>query len=370
MFPFVSPGIVAHGSNLSHGHKYKAPFSTFIDSLSPHKPTGPSTYRYYSAQVVEVSNGAVVRALPTALGRIIADHASTHLPKRTGQANIWLSSPGSCTPLHYDATSNIFTQVVGGKVVVVCPPEALPFARLLPWASSLQRSARAGWDGTIPADLASEPVEIGGVECTTQTLGPGDSLFIPPYFLHHVCTLLEGPSVSLSLWAETPEQLAGRALVSGTPPFEPSWGRRERVMACLSLLPLLCGGELLPAVAKELHSRYGATKNEQPPQCKYRATSLDLARLFPSPLWNSSSEGGGDSGGGISGQLLSTLPAFAAWHTPLASALAAQHSDIIRTVLLANWLETALIKALNLTRGRQEGGGRLSTIILGCAGFP
>lgn len=119
---------------------------------------------------------------------------------------LWLSAPGTTVPLHHDVAQNIFCQLVGRKRFLLYPAAASP------WLYSHRfRSALANYSQFDPErpDHARFPLSRG-LEPLEVVLGPGDAMYLPTRWWHHVRSL----DVSLSVnfwWAEGPVALAVRA---------------------------------------------------------------------------------------------------------------------------------------------------------------
>ena len=115
---------------------------------------------------------------------------------------LWVSTAGNVTPLHYDRCHGVLCQVVGHKrVLLVCPEET---------SNVYARSADTGMAHTSAADLHAAVDEgrpspahpsLARCEVLYVLLAPGEALYIPPGWWHHVTTL--SPSVSLT-WAWDP----------------------------------------------------------------------------------------------------------------------------------------------------------------------
>jgi hypothetical protein len=101
------------------------------------------------------------------------------------RAFLFISSPGTLAPFHFDAEYNVLFQIAGTKDFALYPPVA-------PWISdeSNERYHRTG-DNLLPWNdsFAGEGRRVA--------LAPGDALFVP-YRWPHWVTVGDEPSVSLS----------------------------------------------------------------------------------------------------------------------------------------------------------------------------
>ncbi|WP_437776869.1 cupin-like domain-containing protein [Sorangium sp. So ce1097] len=97
-----------------------------------------------------------------------------------GSSALWLGPAGTVTPLHYDTSNILFAQVHGRK----------RYRMIAPFETSLFEGARAMYAGRDPEQGSMDPVLVKDV-----VLDPGDALFIPVGWWHHVRAL----DVSISL---------------------------------------------------------------------------------------------------------------------------------------------------------------------------
>ena len=102
------------------------------------------------------------------------------------QAFIFISSPGTLTPFHFDPEFNILFQIAGQKRFATYPVVA-------PWLDNAKQALfhRDG-DNLLSWDPAYAEA------ATVHTLNPGDALFVP-YKASHWVEVAEEPSISLSL---------------------------------------------------------------------------------------------------------------------------------------------------------------------------
>ncbi len=97
---------------------------------------------------------------------------------------LWFGPAGTITALHHDTSNILFCQIWGRKRVRLAPPDN---ALLLPLARGL-------YNHVDPRDPAPEHEDAAG-SMFEVLLGPGDALFIPVGWWHHV----EALDVSISL---------------------------------------------------------------------------------------------------------------------------------------------------------------------------
>ncbi|KAL2913383.1 hypothetical protein HK105_207144 [Polyrhizophydium stewartii] len=106
--------------------------------------------------------------------------------------SVWLGPGGTVSPLHTDPHDNLFAQIVGFKRVRMAAPADTP--RVYPHAAASLMANTARVDVERP-DAAAFPL-FGGVRLAECVVGPGDMLFIPRGWWHHVRSLTSSASVS------------------------------------------------------------------------------------------------------------------------------------------------------------------------------
>ncbi len=101
-------------------------------------------------------------------------------------AFIFVSSPGTLTPFHFDPEYNILFQIAGTKRFVTLPPTE-------PWLPGApQEQFHRLEDNLLPWDENYRQRE------TAHRLGPGEALFVP-YKVPHWVQVDDEPAISLSL---------------------------------------------------------------------------------------------------------------------------------------------------------------------------
>jgi hypothetical protein len=118
---------------------------------------------------------------------------------------LWVSAPGTVSPLHFDATDSYLLQVRGTKRLWLWPPDALAALEPYPADHALARRLRVDVTGESPPPslLSDEETDACCVVRETPVvalLRPGDALYFPKDWAHHTeaaDTTGETPSFSL-----------------------------------------------------------------------------------------------------------------------------------------------------------------------------
>jgi hypothetical protein len=161
-------------------HRRNMPLGTFVDQVL----AGRSTNDYYMT-----GNNFGVNA--KALAELFAeapDFPDLLDPKLPGsQRFLWLGPAGTVTPLHHDLTNNLFAQIHGRKRFLLVPSYQLPY---------LYNDRHVFTDVDPEAvDLDKHPL-FAKARVHEVVLGPGEVLFLPIGWWHHVRALDASISVS------------------------------------------------------------------------------------------------------------------------------------------------------------------------------
>jgi hypothetical protein len=129
-----------------------------------------------------------------------AIEAMMEAPAKLSNASVWLGSRANVTPFHYDHCHGFLVQVVGEKTFTFVEPHQwrsmYPRART-PELSGVDLEA---WRSADPAAAERERRRHPRFERATLravTLAPGDALYTPPYWWHHVETSERGSGISV-----------------------------------------------------------------------------------------------------------------------------------------------------------------------------
>ena len=143
---------------------------------------------------------------------------------------VWLGAGRAVTHAHYDTSHNMFVQIVGQKLFTLWPPAAHDNLHIFPSRHSMHR--QSSWNDP-PATARELSVEV--------LLEPGDALYLPPFYAHHVAAL-SNLSISVAVWSQSDECRRKDELETLPLPWEAEWSRRDvAVAAALFVRALLAG---------------------------------------------------------------------------------------------------------------------------------
>lgn len=111
---------------------------------------------------------------------------------------MWLSGPDIGPWWHYDQDHNFYVQVAGKKRFVLIPPWET--SHMHPYPQIHPRNHKAQVDFDHP-NLTATPNYASVQEAYLAELEPGEVLYIPPYWWHHVRSHVR--SVSLASWSQS-----------------------------------------------------------------------------------------------------------------------------------------------------------------------
>jgi hypothetical protein len=147
----------------------------FFDAVA--HETDSSTYHYLSQSVQK-------------LGKTISDDILPYLKDlKTSNVssfvNLWVGGRGSTAQAHYDSMHNMYIQVKGQKRFKLFSPTAHRSLYMFPYLHPCQRQCQINMD-YVDYSRYPEYETIQENEMYEVVLGPGDMLYIPPFWFHHV----------------------------------------------------------------------------------------------------------------------------------------------------------------------------------------
>lgn len=99
------------------------------------------------------------------------------------RSRVWLGPAGTVTPLHWDLPANFIRPVFGRRRVLLYPPSDGLFIRPNSPSSRMPNFARFDPERSQPSFVSRFTRPVRAV------IGPGDLLFIPPGWWHHIRSL-------------------------------------------------------------------------------------------------------------------------------------------------------------------------------------
>jgi hypothetical protein len=169
----------------SNEHKFVMPFDEYVAKI---EATDRSNDLYLVA-----NNKLLAQPAATALWDDFELDARFLKPDPShSQAFLWFGPAGTITPLHHDSVNVLFNQVAGRKHFILVP--SLEIHRMY------NNIAVYSQVDPLSPDLDSHP-RFAGAHQYHFDVGPGESLFIPAGWWHHVEGLEAGISVSFTNFA-------------------------------------------------------------------------------------------------------------------------------------------------------------------------
>jgi oxalate decarboxylase/phosphoglucose isomerase-like protein (cupin superfamily) len=144
-------------------------------------------------------------------------------------SNVWIGR-GSITHMHYDASYNCFVQIYGRKKFLIYPPEYWIHLNLY---SSLHPSHRQS-QMDFPVIPGMTPYEM--------VLEPGDLLYLPPYWFHHVEASTEDISISVNAWTDCDDYYHFKDISYLPLPIEQEWTKQRQVFRIAEYIKALHQG--------------------------------------------------------------------------------------------------------------------------------
>lgn len=148
----------------------------------------PETNDFY----VTANNSGVNRKALDALWRDVGELPGYLGKSSLGDGFFWMGPKGTVTPWHHDLTQNLLVNMVGVKRVALVSPAETPRMR-----NHRHCFSRFGADAALADVPAAERPRVVTVE-----IGPGDVLFLPVGWWHHVTglSLTIGMSFTNFVW--------------------------------------------------------------------------------------------------------------------------------------------------------------------------
>jgi hypothetical protein len=176
----------------------------------------------------------------------------SHLHRWT---NVWIGPGGATTFTHYDIFYNFYVQLYGKKRFILFSPDHAPNLYLYPFLHPGAQQSQVDVDNidyeAFPAFKNAKAIET--------ILEPGDVLYLPPMWFHHVSAL--ELSMSVSVWSFVPDSRSMHGVMRKPLPFKKSWTSEQLVLASRQYLEQLIdtiygAGSAKPFVRRVYEERF------------------------------------------------------------------------------------------------------------------
>jgi cupin-like protein len=147
----------------------------------------PSTTKYY------ITQASIPRRIPALLSDI-----KCWWPVETSALNLWFGSSGVITTLHFDKSPNLFAQIHGTKRFTLFHPDQSKY--LYPYPGDSDAPHLSFVDVEKP-DFTKYPDYSMAVP-ESFDIQPGQMMFLPPLWWHHVESVTM--SISVNQWLQVP----------------------------------------------------------------------------------------------------------------------------------------------------------------------
>lgn len=185
--------------------KYINPYDFF---LHLYQQNDQNDYFYFSQQIETLGENLLKEA---------GSMEFLNVTSITQTKNIWIGK-SSITHIHYDASHNTFVQIYGKKKFLLYEPKYWVDLNLF---SSLHPCHRQS---------QSESPILGSTPPFEVDLEPGDILYLPPFWFHHVIAGEKDISISINIWSDCIEHIKQKEISYSPIPIESSWDNRRKIM--------------------------------------------------------------------------------------------------------------------------------------------
>lgn len=150
----------------------------------------PNQYIYYTASIDQFGEWALDDIMP---------YADLLTPNPSHSSiNVWIGQPGVTAHCHYDGYHNFYAQLYGTKRFVLFSPTS--YTGLYPYPFLHPSHAQAQVNLSDPSHVELYP-SVKDLVSYVAVLHPGDLLYVPPLWFHHVEAI--DVSMSVNVWTDT-----------------------------------------------------------------------------------------------------------------------------------------------------------------------
>ncbi|EGD72890.1 hypothetical protein PTSG_04619 [Salpingoeca rosetta] len=180
---------------------------------APHQPGQPTAV--YAGKLDDFGVDFLSQVLPLDPFMVIQPGFEPEKEHLFRQTHIWIGGEQTSTPAHFDLFHNFYVQIYGRKRVLLFPPAQWQQLYIFPLLHPAGRSVQVDLDSPLfQQEHAFPNYQKQHTLALEAVLEPGQVLYIPPLWFHHITSL--EPSISLSVW--TPHiaiEIAAKVLAVG-----------------------------------------------------------------------------------------------------------------------------------------------------------
>lgn len=143
---------------------------------------------------------------------------------------VWLGPSGATTQAHYDVHDNFYAQVVGRKRFLLFPPNQYRQMYINGFMSQAAQQSQVDLENP---DFERFPL-FASATALDVVLEPGDVLYVPALWFHHVIAV--EMSFSVSIWSRNEEVIGQWDAEKTSPAFSPSWPYQKLLLASSKFL--------------------------------------------------------------------------------------------------------------------------------------
>jgi hypothetical protein len=158
---------------------------------------------------------------------------------RFRSTTVWFGPSGATTQAHYDVQDNFYAQLYGHKRFILFPPEQNRDLYLNGFLHSAAQQAQVDLEHP---DLDKYP-RFKNAAALDAFLEPGDVLFLPALWFHHVIAL--DLSFSVSIWSKNEETMHMWEAEKEVPPIRTSWSASKLALAGYTYMKRLIQASLV-----------------------------------------------------------------------------------------------------------------------------
>ena len=259
----------------------KKPLSRFSERLNPYRADlsmagkdffsriqspRPGKYLYFTGDISQLGEWAVDDIQP--------QRELLILNPRRSSVNTWIGQPNVVTHCHYDGYHNFYAQLYGRKRFTLFKPTEWPGLYPYPFLHPNHAQAQVNLSSPNAVESKLFPL-VGRVEAVEASLEPGDLLYIPPLWFHHVESL--SVSISVNVWTDSKQTETVERLFSLPLPTK-KWPNSRTLAVATALLI----DNLLTSVCSQQNcaSEEDVSKDTAPP-----SDGPERRRHFINQLW-------------------------------------------------------------------------------------